>query len=165
MTSDGKIRANRRNAARSTGPRSAAGRARSRLNRRRHGLSTVGSQGHAVSPEAERLAHLLAEDNADPERLAQARIAAEAHLTVLRIRAARVALLGTTASSRNLPGHQLPPESAAAERAEAELALAYLHRLPALAGLDQYERKALARRKRALAAMNRLSARRHCEGA
>jgi hypothetical protein len=53
----------------------------------------------------------------------------------------------------------------AAERGEAELALAYLRRLPALAGLDQYERKALARRKRALAAMNRLSVRRHCEGA
>src|SRR6476620_2436513 len=39
MTSDKQLHANRANATRSTGPRSKAGRARSRLNSRKHGLT------------------------------------------------------------------------------------------------------------------------------
>jgi len=161
MTSDAKIRANRRNAARSTGPRSAAGRARSSLNSRHHGFSTSAAKNHAVSAEAERLARALAEDDSSPQRLAQARVAAEAQLTVLRIRAARVALLSTTAlrpgRRANLQSLQLQAESPAADRdAPERIALTYLRRLPTFAGLAQYERKALARRKRALAALNRL---------
>jgi hypothetical protein len=39
MTSDKQLKANRHNSTKSTGPRSQAGKARSRLNSRRHGLT------------------------------------------------------------------------------------------------------------------------------
>ena len=48
MTSAAKIAANRRNARRSTGPRSAAGKARARHNRFRHGLVTPASLDHVA---------------------------------------------------------------------------------------------------------------------
>ena len=48
MTSPAKIAANRRNARRSTGPRSAAGKARARRNAFRHGLSTPASVDHVA---------------------------------------------------------------------------------------------------------------------
>jgi hypothetical protein len=47
MASEKQIAANRRNAARSTGPRTAAGKTRSRMNAKRHGLSC----GFACAPE------------------------------------------------------------------------------------------------------------------
>lgn len=47
MASEKQIAANRRNAARSTGPRTSAGKTRSRINAMRHGLS----RGFAGTPE------------------------------------------------------------------------------------------------------------------
>lgn len=44
MATDKQIAANRRNAARSTGPRSLRGKAKSRMNAFRHGLSYIGSE-------------------------------------------------------------------------------------------------------------------------
>jgi hypothetical protein len=41
MASDKQIAANRRNAAKSPGPRTAAGKERSRMNARRHGLASA----------------------------------------------------------------------------------------------------------------------------
>src|SRR5580704_695976 len=93
MTTNRKIDGNRRNAARSTGPRSSLGRARSSRNSRRHGFAANYSMDRVPSEEAERLARLLADNDPSPPRLAQARIAAEAQLTIQRVRAARVTYL------------------------------------------------------------------------
>jgi hypothetical protein len=54
------------------------------------------------------------------------------------------------------PPNHVTPKSAAEGCADPDrIARAYLRRLPALAKLDRYERTALARRQRALRALNR----------
>jgi len=84
MTSERQITANRRNARRSRGPRSNAGKRHSSANALRHGLSrAIGARG---DPEMEALAHLLVGDNADEERLELARSVVRAHFDLLRIR-------------------------------------------------------------------------------
>ena len=60
MTSACKIAANRRNAARSTGPRSAEGKMRARRNALKHGLATHACPDPAHAVEIERLAKALA---------------------------------------------------------------------------------------------------------
>lgn len=65
MTSPRKVAANRRNAKKSTGPRSAAGKRRSSGNARRHGLSaTSGGVGYTEA-EVATLAHDIAGDDAN----------------------------------------------------------------------------------------------------
>jgi len=88
MASDRKIAANRKNALRSTGPRSAAGKTRVSRNAVRHGLSAPIAD-LPVSAEMDRLARKLAGEFATPQRLEQARIAAEAEFEILRVRAHR----------------------------------------------------------------------------
>ena len=59
MTLERKIAANRRNAKKSTGPRTKAGRATSRHNARRHGLATGIGSDPAFRDDIEVLAGLL----------------------------------------------------------------------------------------------------------
>lgn len=61
-TSEARTRANRRNAALSTGPKTAAGKARSAQNARRHGLSTPLEADPAWSKRLRRFIDLLARD-------------------------------------------------------------------------------------------------------
>jgi hypothetical protein len=169
MTTDRQIGANRRNAAHSTGPRTPEGRAGSSGNSERHGFRAKHSIERALSAEAERIASLLAAGDTSPPQLAHARIAAEAQMAVWSIRAARLTLLDAPASDptnsvldwlilKYGPPSQPQPTGAAAGGAEADrIALAYLRRLRELALLDRYERNALARRRRALCALNRHS--------
>ena len=90
MTSERKIAANRNNAKKSTGPRSAAGRATSRHNARRHGLATGIGSDPAFRDDIEILAKLLAGGREDVGEFA--REAAEAHLDLTRIRRIRARL-------------------------------------------------------------------------
>jgi len=59
MSSEAKIIANRRNAAKSTGPKSALGKQRSRMNASKHGLYS--NPAHLPAEDLEAHAHLLAE--------------------------------------------------------------------------------------------------------
>ncbi|WP_406857189.1 hypothetical protein ABEG18_06040 [Alsobacter sp. KACC 23698] len=90
MTSERQIAANRRNAQKSTGPRSAAGKMRSRLNARRHGLTAVLPEpaDRALLGEIERV--LQAETGAQPGA-ALPRAAAAAILRHRRASACRAA--------------------------------------------------------------------------
>jgi hypothetical protein len=87
VASPGRIKANRANAKRSTGPRTSKGKAVSRLNARRHGLaSPLGSEPSAVA-EIEQLAKAIVGERLD--LLDLARRVAEADLELRRIWKAR----------------------------------------------------------------------------
>jgi hypothetical protein len=92
MASERQIAANRRNAEKSTGPRSRAGKKRGSKNALRHGL-TLNLSGVALTEQAEELARRIAGDNADADALEHARAAAEAELDLARIRRVKLALI------------------------------------------------------------------------
>ena len=130
MTSERKIAANRKNAKKSTGPRSAAGRATSRHNARRHGLATGIGSDPAFRDDIEILAKLLAGGR---ENIGEfAREAAEAHLNLTRIRRIRAELY---ARRRFFDAASTEDLMALAEQ---------------FARLERYERRAFSRRNRAL---------------
>jgi hypothetical protein len=132
MTSERKIAANRKNAKKSTGPRSAAGRAASRHNARRHGLATGIGSDPALRDDIEILAKLLAQAGGRENIGEFAREAAEAHLDLARIRRIRA---GLYARMRFFGAASTEDLMEAAEQ---------------LDRLERYERRAFSRRKRAL---------------
>jgi hypothetical protein len=87
MASERQIAANRRNAKKSTGPRSASGRKQPSQNALCHGLAGPGR----LKAQIETLARQIAEDSVDPARLALARIASEAGLELSQVRQVRKA--------------------------------------------------------------------------
>jgi hypothetical protein len=125
MASEKQIAANRANAKRSTGPRSALGKLRSSRNAVRHGLSCP-LPLDATSGEARAIAHSLVADGADDQQQLAASELAAAQLELLRIRAERGRLLASID----------PASSDAVE-------------LKRLVALDRYERLAHTRRRRA----------------
>jgi hypothetical protein len=100
MPSQRKIDSNRVNAQRSTGPKSAEGKARSRGNAFKHGLAVPASSILELASDVAHLAQMLAGENEmDPVvREAAARVA-DAAIDVLRARRARTELLDRMARS------------------------------------------------------------------
>jgi hypothetical protein len=136
MTSAKAIAANRRNARSSTGPRTAAGKRKAAANSLSHGVTVSLPTDPAMGAVVRRIASVLAGPGASPARLALVTPIAEAEAELLRIRDARAALI-------NLAAAGLPD---CADR-EAEAIGGSLNTLTRLA---HYERRAMARRKRAL---------------
>ena len=128
MTSYARIVANRANAARSTGPRTRAGKARAARNARRHGLSVPVLADPALTPEIEALASRLAGAGATAARRAAAVRIAEAQLDLGRIRCVRLALTAEFSAGRDVTKQ--------------------------LVRLDRYEQRALLRRSLALKAFD-----------
>ncbi len=94
MASEKQIAANRANAKRSTGPRSALGKLKSSRNAVRHGLSRP-LPIDATSAEAQAIAHALIADRADDQQQLAAAELAAAQLELLRIRAERGRMLAS----------------------------------------------------------------------
>ena len=133
MASERQIAANRKNAKKSTGPRSKAGREASRHNARRHGLATAIEADPAFQHDIEKLAKALSPCQNVGE---DARDAARAELDLMRTRKIRTSLfekLSLVANDAN------------------SVSLAELN--DKLAKLERYERRAFSRRKRALREM------------
>ncbi len=123
MISARKLEANRRNAQASTGPRTAAGKARAAQNAHRHGLSLAALCNPSCSGEVEALARAIAGADAGLERLGLARTIAGAQIDVVRARSARLALY---------------PEVLEGDA------------LARLVAIDRYERRAFSRRNAAI---------------
>lgn len=130
MTSEKQIAANRANAKRSTGPKSALEKSRSSRNAVRHGLSRPLPLDDTLA-EAQAIANALIADRADDQQRTGAAELAAAQLELLRIRAERGRMLASID----------PASSDAAE-------------LKRLLALDRYECLAHTRRRRASAKLS-----------
>jgi hypothetical protein len=93
MSSPARIAANRRNAQKSTGPRSVAGKVRSRRNAFRHGLAIPVTRDLCNAELVGSLAEQLLAHSATPAEQECALLAAEGQAEVLRARHAKVDLL------------------------------------------------------------------------
>jgi len=142
LTSDRKIRANRANAQASTGPKTAHGRAHAWRNARRHGLSLPLCSDPSLSEEVETLARAIAGPDANAETQELARRVAEAQIDCRRVRQARQQLLSKALSDEDTP------------KGPDKLARILSEELRRLLAMDQYERRALSRRKIAIQAFD-----------
>ena len=123
MATEKQIRANRENAKKSTGPKTAAGRARSSRNALRHGLSLPLTPNTEMAAKADLIRKSLVSEQGKPTRVVAAIEFAQAQLDFLRIRAVRGQMM-----------------------AELDSVSDDLTQLRRLAALDRYEARALARR-------------------
>jgi hypothetical protein len=113
MTSGRKVAANRRNAAKSTGPRTRHGKATVSRNALRHGLRSVTFDPGHRPEKIERIARLIAGNASVGVRYEQAIIVAESSLLISRIRSFRVKAIERfreRLSSPFFPGSPLPQE-------------------------------------------------------
>jgi hypothetical protein len=112
MPSPRKISANRANARRSTGPRTAGGRLRASLNALKHGLAVPAAAHPAFQQDIDHLARVLAgEAQHDPVVMVRALKVAEAAIDVQRARRARLELLRGWDLSTGKPNRVAPVES------------------------------------------------------
>jgi hypothetical protein len=168
--------ANRLNARVSTGPRTAAGKARSRRNAFRHGLSLSVLADPALAAEVGALAQkILGENNVNVELRELAHRIAETQIDLIRVRQARNNVLERTLRRYNDPSRpELPisPQEVAVALAqrwglEKPLPLGFTRQIwkevdrdmfgptlpdciTLLKTLDRYERRVLSRRKFAM---------------
>src|SRR5262245_60309851 len=137
QVSAAKRAANRRNARRSTGPRTAAGKARAARNACRHGLTACPLDDLAFMRAAAALAREILQMGTDPE--SQTSEEPERHLRAMQIAIAHTRVRQVRKAKQALHGRGLEWDELTRR----------------LASLDRYENRALARRK---AAMRRFGA-------
>jgi hypothetical protein len=177
MTSDRQQRANRANAKSSTGPKTAAGKARAAQNAFRHGLNVPVRSDPLLRPEIEAMARRISGPHADAETMEGARRIAEAQFDLNRVRNTRRLLITQYLDNpgfvpRHVSRQRLrllhlalgarfrgPPIevgkikeifSPMPPESEEKLATILRQKTSELATLDRYERRALSRRKTAI---------------
>jgi hypothetical protein len=93
MSSQARLAANRANARKSRGPRSASGRTRASRNALRHGLAAISRHNPAYFPEIGRMASAYCEGDTDPLLFEQALIIAESDIILICLGAERLAAI------------------------------------------------------------------------
>jgi hypothetical protein len=179
MTSTRKISANRANSRASTGPKTAAARARAARNALRHGLTLPIHFNASFSEQVEALARKIAGADAKPEFLGQARQVAEAQTDLLRVRHARYRLMSDalqvphdesrpkprektarlSVSGTNPPDFSMPGATKylrAVPEEPDKIAAALSQESKRLLALDRYEQRATSRRRIAIRAFDEL---------
>lgn len=137
MASEKQIAANRTNATRSTGPKTAVGKSRSRRNAFRHGLSLGMARDEISLSKVNALARALVHDENDSQQLFLATSVADAQINLLYIERARTDIMVALEDRDSDSG-----------------------KLRRLAALDRYERYARTKRRRASEQLEALI----CEG-
>ena len=127
MASEKQIAANRANAKHSTGPKTRAGKMASSHNAFRHGLSAPSRLDSVTSAKVDAMAHTLAGEQANEERLTSAADFVRAQLELLRISSKRTELM-----------EQIRPNDD------------NMQGLRRVAALDRYERYCFTKRRRSL---------------
>jgi hypothetical protein len=175
MASERQIAANRRNARKSTGPRSGAGKNRSSRNAYRHGLTLSITSTAAFAKQLDKLVREIAGDTKDAIMLERARAIAQSELDLARVRRAKVALIERASAFGELEPPRVlssvnriirflnaldrgrfilpkPSNSSATMPAQEpdQSAEAVRRVLPELRKLDRYERRAAVRRHQAV---------------
>ena len=175
MASERQIAANRRNARKSTGPRSGAGRKRASRNAYRHGLTLSIISTVEFAEQVDKLARKIAGNTDDAIILECARAIAQAQLDLARVRRAKVALIERASAFGELDpprafttiaqcirilnaldrGRFALPNAidslATMPSRESDRSAEAMRRvLPELRRLDRYERRASAQRERAV---------------
>jgi hypothetical protein len=154
-----KLRANRLGKPAGTGPTSAAGKARSAQNARKHGLNVPVMYDPDVGADVEFMAEEIAPGCQDPELIGRARRIAEAQVDLIRVAHARRDIISAAMAGpddRPISGVAGPIATPGeATDPGADKRVATLSDVSArLARLDWYERVALSRRKHAIRAFD-----------
>ena len=174
MASERQIAANRRNACKSPGPRSGAGKNRSSRNAYRHGLTVSIASTAAFAKQLDKLVREIAGDSEDAITLERARAIAQAELDLARVQRAKIALIERARAFGELNPPQAfrtvtqikrffsaldrgrlilpkPVDSSATMPSQEPYRSAEAIRrvLPELRRLDRYERRAAVRRHQA----------------
>ncbi len=166
--SQARIRANRLNAKKSTGPRTAAGRARVAQNALVHGLDAVAMPDKRLRAEIDRLTHLIAGQGADEDVVAAARNIARAQVELGQIRQVRFYFWKCVLEAEKTGGNKRAKLPRLRKRDSIGRLLRMIDKqtdvyptpLERLARLDRNERRALSRRKSAIRILDHLLAQR-----
>ncbi len=148
MASDKQIAANRRNALKSTGPRSAAGKKRSSANAYRHGLSVSLALSAESRPEIEALAKLITDGTGIPR--ADAEVIALWDLEQHRARRIMNATIMMAYLSHARNRRRQQDEAGSQQEDSLAVAQSVIDVLPELQKMGRYQRRALASRDRKL---------------
>jgi hypothetical protein len=144
MISAKKLRANRSNAKKSTGPRTANGKSRTSRNALRHGLAGTLPSTASQSARVTQIADKLCVNDPFPYRYDEALMIAEMQVLIERIRMYRAAIIVSgNAQSEGNGGLRTLALDQQDQRG-------FRKALPELARVERYEHRALSRRRRAI---------------
>ena len=174
MTSERRLAANRENAKRSTGPRTARGKLRVRSNAVQHGLATTALRHPALAIEVQRMAKAICSPSKSQLQFDQSLSIAASELMLIKVRSTRFGALqflssiapagnDPVAASSEAQAHSVSASSEAQAQVVIDAAAqdevlgvmqdgpaAFQRALAEMARYGRYERRALSRRQRAI---------------